>query len=193
MKKLLAIVGIFIIIALGGYGGYMLRNIRPSIRPAVPSVMPTAPPRLNNPTPKSKPTATLTLVPSVRETSPGQKFTVNADLSTAARVYAVDLSIKYDPQAFTLLTVQPGTFFTNAQEFKKTMKQDSGDLLYSSGALSPGTGTRPLAILTFQVKTGNNKGAIMLTKNSLVATANAEPAVLTLSPVITIQIQNALP
>lgn len=184
--------GILLIVTLVGGTFLFVRNLQKptSVTVDTPPAHTSVPLADNNTSLTQTPQASLSLnLPSTTVQS-GQQFTVSIGLNSVSEIYVVDLQMHYDPQAFTLTKIQPGDFFATPQEFKKTIQQDTGNILYSIGALKPATGNKTLATATFQAKTGINKGTIMITDKSLVATKDALAASVVLPVVTNIQIQN---
>lgn len=196
MKTLLIIFSLLIVIILSIGTMFIIQKIRlspPITINNIPSSQTVAPPLQLQPPSSQGPSATLSLITESLIVRSGQQFTVPVRLNTTSEIYVVDLRMQYDTDAFSFITIQPGDYFSNPQEFKKTIQQDTGSILYSIGALSSATGNKTLATVTFQANTGIDKGSIMITDKTLVATKGAQEATVTLPVTTSIQIQQTTP
>ena len=106
--------------------------------------------------PTPVPQCALQMEPTTVNTQPGKKTTINISIgSDDGYPTTVQLELAYDPRVLTGMTINPGSYFTNADILLNNIDQNTGRISYAlqfPPGIKPNRGSGIVAALTFTPK-----------------------------------------
>lgn len=96
--------------------------------------------------------ASLELNPDRLSLYAGEILTVSIWAESEAKIFGVDLEIKFDPNLLEFKQIEPGKLFSHSEEISKEIVQETGRIFYALGSFSAGKESGLLATLKFRAK-----------------------------------------
>lgn len=121
---------------------------------------------------QTSPTASVSVdVPD--SVSNGSSFSVDVEIDTDARVYAIEITLEYDKAVLNATEVEEGSFLgSNSDPITLKIDNDAGTVEYINTRINPQEGREPgegtLLTVTFEALAAKDKTSITITKIEVV-------------------------